>query len=77
VFALGARARLVGRSRYCDYPPEVSRVPSVGGFVDASFEAILALAPDLVMGVRGPGGRALHDRLNARGIATYFPHTDR
>jgi iron complex transport system substrate-binding protein len=76
VFALGAGARLVGRSRYCDHPPEVARVPSVGGFVDASFEAILGLAPDLVLGVRGPGGRALHDRLLTRGIATYFPPTD-
>jgi cobalamin transport system substrate-binding protein len=76
IFALGASARLVGRSRYCDYPAEVSRIPAVGGFVDPSFEAILALAPDLVIGVRGPGGRALHDRLNERGIATYFPPTD-
>jgi iron complex transport system substrate-binding protein len=76
VFALGAGARLVGRSRYCDYPAEAARVPVVGGFVDASFETILGLVPDLVVGVRGPGGRALHDRLNARGIATYFPATD-
>jgi iron complex transport system substrate-binding protein len=76
VFSLGAGARLVGRSRFCDYPPLVKNVPAVGGFVDPSFEAILGLAPDLVVGVRGPGGRALHDRLNTRGIATYFPPTD-
>jgi len=76
VFALGAGQRLVGRSRFCDYPPLVRNIPVVGGFVDPSFEAILGLAPDLVVGVRGPGGRALHDRLAARGIATYFPETD-
>jgi iron complex transport system substrate-binding protein len=76
LFALGALGRLVGRSRFCDFPPAVARIPIVGGFVDPSFEAILGLVPDLVLGVRGPGGRALHDRLNARGIATYFPPTD-
>lgn len=77
VFALGAGDRLVGRSRFCDYPPAlVKRIPVVGGFVDPSFEAILGLVPDLVVGVRGPGGRGLHDRLGARGIATYFPPTD-
>jgi iron complex transport system substrate-binding protein len=76
LFALGAGAKLVGRSRYCDYPKEVARIPVVGGFVDASFEAILGLVPDLVIGVRGPGGPALRDRLSARGIATYFPETE-
>jgi iron complex transport system substrate-binding protein len=76
VFALGAGSRLVGRSRVCDFPAEAAKLPSVGGFVDPSFEAILGLAPDLVIGVRGPGGRELADRLTQRSIATYFPPTD-
>ena len=54
----------------------IKNIPVVGGFVDPSFEAILGLVPDLVVGVRGPGGRGLVDRLGARGIATYFPPTD-
>ena len=44
LFAIGAGAQLVGRSRYCDYPPEVATLPQIGGYVDPSFEAILALA---------------------------------
>ena len=75
VFALGAGHRLVGRSRFCDHPPEVEKIPSVGGFIDPSFEAILGLAPKLVVGVRGPGGRAIVDRLERHGIETYFPPT--
>ncbi len=76
VFTVGAGAKLVGRSRYCDFPPEVTRLPQVGGYVDPSFEAILALQPDLVTGARGPAGSALAEKLAARGIATYFPETE-
>ncbi len=74
--AIGARKQLVGRSRYCNYPPDVAELPVVGGFVDPSYEAILALAPDLVIGARGPAGPDLATRLDARGIATYFPVTE-
>ena len=73
---MGAGVMLVGRSRYCDYPAEVSRIPVVGGYVDPSFEAILALDPDLVMGARGPAGAAITERLESRGIRTFFPQTE-
>ena len=76
LFAVGAGSRLVGRSRYCDYPPEVLRLPQVGGYVDPSFEAIFALRPDLVRGARGPAGAAVADRFSSRGVATYFPSTE-
>lgn len=76
VYALGVGDLLVGRSRYCDYPPEVASLPAVGGYVDPSLEAILALRPTLVTGARGPGGRGLVDKLEARGIACYFPSTE-
>lgn len=73
---LGARAQLVGRSRYCDYPPDVQSLPVVGGFTDPNFEAIVALRPDLVTGARGPAGPTLTERLDARGVVTYFPPTE-
>jgi len=76
VFAIGAGDRLVGRSRFCDFPPEVRALPAVGGYVDPSFEAILALEPDLVVGARGPAGATLVQRLEQRGIATWFPDTE-
>ncbi len=76
VYELGAIASLVGRSRYCDYPAEVTKLPEVGGYVDPNLEAILALRPDLVVGARGPAGRRIDDTLRARGIATFFPPTE-
>jgi iron complex transport system substrate-binding protein len=76
IFALGAGESLVGRSRFCDYPPPIARVPQVGGYVDPNYEVILALRPDLVTGARGPAGPQVADRFESRGIATYFPETE-
>jgi iron complex transport system substrate-binding protein len=76
LFAIGAGALVVGRSRYCDYPPDALRLPQVGGYVDPNLEAILALEPTLVTGARGPAGSGTVDALAARGIATYFPVTE-
>ena len=76
LFVIGAGDRVVGRSRYCDWPPEVLKLPQIGGYVDPSFEAILALRPDLVTGARGPAGAAMSERLDARGIATFLPQTE-
>jgi iron complex transport system substrate-binding protein len=76
LFAVGAGDRVVGRSRFCDYPPEASRVPAVGGVTDTDFEAVVQLGPDLVVGV--PGLAALHmtEKLATFGIPTWFPNTD-
>ena len=76
LFVIGAGDRVVGRSRYCDWPPEVAKLPVIGGYVDPSFEAILALRPDLVTGARGPAGAAMSERLDARGISTFLPQTE-
>ncbi|MGZ3444968.1 MAG: ABC transporter substrate-binding protein [Myxococcaceae bacterium] len=56
VLALGAGERLVGVSRF-DERPEVARLQRVGGFVDPSVEAVMALHPDLVLAQPGPGNR--------------------
>lgn len=76
LFALGAGDRVVGRTRYCDHPPEARAVPIVGGFVDANLETIAQSKTDLVVGARGPGGQAIADKLTAIGIASFFPKTD-
>ena len=63
LFAVGAGKRVVGRSRFCNYPPEALAIPVVGGFVDANLEEIVRLAPDLVVGARGPSGPLLGQKL--------------
>lgn len=73
VFAIGAGDLAVGRTTFCDYPEEAKKLPTIGGFIDSSVEAILALEPTLVVGERRPGGRDLDQSLRDRGIDTFFP----
>lgn len=49
VCALDACDRLVGTDRYSNDPAPVRSLPKVGGGVDPSVEAVLALQPDLVL----------------------------
>jgi iron complex transport system substrate-binding protein len=49
VCALGRCERLVGVDRYSNFPPSVRSLPQVGGGLDPSVEAIVALRPDLVL----------------------------
>ena len=49
LFALGEGDRVVGVTRYCDYPPEAAKVAKVGGYMDPSYELIVALKPDVVI----------------------------
>lgn len=62
VVALGLAERLVGVSRF-DELPEVKAVARVGGFVDPSIEAILALRPDLVLVQPAPGNQRPVEKL--------------
>jgi iron complex transport system substrate-binding protein len=49
LFALGLGDRVVGVTRYCDYPAATAGVSKVGGYVDPSYEAIVSVRPDLVI----------------------------
>jgi iron complex transport system substrate-binding protein len=49
LFAVGAGDRVVGVTRFCQWPPEAAKRPNVGGFLDPNYEAIVALRPDLVV----------------------------
>jgi iron complex transport system substrate-binding protein len=49
LYGIGAFAQVAGVTDYCTYPPEVKKLPSVGGWDGASLEKLLALRPDLVV----------------------------
>lgn len=65
VIALGAADRLVGRTRYCE-SPEAAAVPVVGGTKDIDVDAVLALAPHLVIANQEENTRPALEALAAR-----------
>jgi len=73
LFALGLGGQVVGVSRYCDFPPEVQKLPKVGSYIKPDLEAIARLSPDLVILQRNSS--ELTNRLNALRIAfVEVPH---
>ncbi len=63
-----ALARAIAGVTRFDDAPEVAGAARVGGYVDPSVEAVLALKPDLVLAEAAPGNRAAIERLAALGI---------
>jgi iron complex transport system substrate-binding protein len=53
LFALGLGEKVIGDTRYCNYPPEAAEKPKVGGMIDPNIEKIQAFHPDLIIAFRG------------------------
>lgn len=63
--ALGLESRIVGRTRYCNFPKSIDSVEVVAGFNTLDLEKIAALNPDVVFAIRGNDMESLRglDRL--------------
>ncbi|MEA2075992.1 MAG: helical backbone metal receptor [Euryarchaeota archaeon] len=79
LFAVGAGDRVVGVTDFCDYPPEVEekkdegKIKSIGGYSTPSFEKIVDLEPDLVVGAYGNPDDVIY-RLVEFGYPVYAQH---
>jgi iron complex transport system substrate-binding protein len=60
LFSLGLGNKVVGVTRYCDYPPQVLEIEKIGGLIDPNLEKIQALRPDLIVAFRGNPLRLLN-----------------
>jgi ABC-type Fe3+-hydroxamate transport system substrate-binding protein len=77
LFALGAGDRLVGRTTWCDYPPAVRQVPTVGDGLNPDLEAVVAARPDLVVLYRSALNESAADQLGRLGVAALLLTQDR
>lgn len=76
IIALGAKDKLVGRTRYCVAPAgEVDGIEIVGGTKDADVDRIVELRPDVVIANQEESSRRDVERLEAAGLRVYvsFP----
>jgi iron complex transport system substrate-binding protein len=49
LFEAGCGGRVVGVTSYCRYPAQATTLPKVGSYLTPSYEALVALRPDLVV----------------------------
>ena len=49
LYELGLGDRVVGVTRFCNYPPDAAKKEKVGSHTDPNYEAILRLKPDLMV----------------------------
>jgi iron complex transport system substrate-binding protein len=68
---VGAGARLIGVSRFSNFPPAAREIPQVGDAVRVDFEHIAALKPDLVLAWRSGNSAADIERLEQLGYLVY------
>jgi len=76
LFALGQGDRVVGVTRFCNFPPEAATREKVGGYTDISLEKVLSLAPDLVVVPTGPGAAAAERALERARVPVYWSRVD-
>lgn len=76
LFAIGAGERIVGVTRFCDFPSRAKEIPKVGGIVDVDLEAILAKRPDLVVGTSSGADPEIADKLDEAGVSYGFVRMD-
>ena len=71
-YAAGAGEQVVAVVSYSDYPPEAKQVASVGSHTRIDLEALVSLAPDLVIGwVTGNPAEQL-ETLEALGMPVFY-----
>ena len=76
VFAVGAGDRLVGRTSYCDYPPEAKAIPEVSDTLHPNLERIIALKPQVVLVSTASQLEVFTQQLKGQNIAAFVtdPH---
>ena len=77
LFAIGAGPKMVGRTRWDDYPAEASQVPDVGDGINPNIEAIVGQRPDLVVMYFSGSNAGAAERLRQLGIPTVQLTVDR
>ena len=71
IFALGKEDLLKGITRFSDFPPAAQKLPRVGSYVHLDLERIVALKPDLCIGIKEGNPIAVVRKLEHLSIPVY------
>jgi len=72
LYSLGLGDKVVGVTKFSNYPPEATLKPKVGSYIDLNVERILTLSPDLVIGTKGGNDPKVVTLLEQAGIPVFI-----
>jgi len=76
IFAIGAESKLVGRSRWDEFPAEAQKITPLGDGVRPNLEAVLGAKPTLVILYAAAENRAAADAFKNAGVRTITLRVD-
>jgi cobalamin transport system substrate-binding protein len=71
IYTIGQQHRLVGVSRFSDFPKGAKTIPKVGSYVHLDLEKIVSLQPDLCIAIKDGNPKETADRLAALHVPVY------
>ncbi len=71
VFSLQAEEKLVGATRYSNFPEAAKKLPRIGSYVQLDLERIVAIKPDLCLAIKDGNPRRTADAIKALGIPVF------
>ncbi len=72
VYFLGLGERVVGVTEFSYYPPEATRKPKVGSYINLNVERIISLSPDLAIGTKDGNQPGVIELLEQAGIRVFI-----
>ncbi len=76
LFALGMGGKIVGVTKFCNYPREALNLPKVGGFSNPNLEVIISLKPDLIVATFDGNDKANVEKLISLGYPVYLQNSN-
>jgi iron complex transport system substrate-binding protein len=76
IFELGVESKLVGNTKYCNFPKEALEIKNVGDLITVDYEKIIELNPDLIFITTEGNSKATYDKLQKLGFKLFVsnPH---
>jgi iron complex transport system substrate-binding protein len=71
IFALGKNDLLKGVTRFSDFPAAAGKLPRIGSYLHLDLEKIVALKPDLCIGIKDGNPISVVKKLERLGIPVY------
>ncbi len=72
VYSLDAGDKLVGNTKYCNYPAEANNVEKIGDLLTVDYEKIIRIKPDLILQTIEGNKKEVYDKLVSLGFNVFI-----